>query len=253
MKVDIERAAAQGTAGSAETPPPQAVEAPVTVQALTPVQTTIATRMTDSKATVPDFTVTTDVEMDAALELRSRWLSSNSSRSRRSTTSCSAPVRSRCARTRASTPATPTTGSRSTGGSTSRSRCAAPGVLLVPVVSDADTKTLAQLAAETRALAERARSGALTPSEVADATFTISNLGMYGITQFTAILNPPQAAILAVGSIREHAVVRDGDLVPRRRMTLTLTCDHRILYGADAALFLQSIRTTLEHPLKLLV
>ncbi len=130
---------------------------------------------------------------------------------------------------------------------------AAPGVLLVPVVSDADTKTLAQLAAETRALAERARSGALTPSDVADATFTISNLGMYGITQFTAILNPPQAAILAVGSIREHAVVDDGDLVPRRRMTLTLTCDHRILYGADAALFLQSIRTTLEQPLKLLV
>ena len=95
------------------------------------------------------------------------------------------------------------------------------------------------------------RSGEVTPPELSGGTFTVSNLGMYGITNFTAIINPPQAAILAVGAVTERAVVRDGELVPRHVMAVTLGCDHRILYGADAALFLGRVRELLEAPMAL--
>ena len=89
------------------------------------------------------------------------------------------------------------------------------------------------------------------PAELEGGTFTVSNLGMFGVTHFIAVINPPQAGILAVGAIEERAVVRDGELVARRMMTATLTCDHRILYGADAAAFLADIRTALEEPLRI--
>ncbi len=93
----------------------------------------------------------------------------------------------------------------------------------------------------------------ITPAELSGATFTVSNLGMYGVTRFTAIVNPPQAAILAVGELRELAVVRDGQLVPGVRMSLVLSCDHRILYGAPAAEFLARVRQLLEQPINLLI
>jgi pyruvate dehydrogenase E2 component (dihydrolipoamide acetyltransferase) len=120
--------------------------------------------------------------------------------------------------------------------------------LVVPTVFDADRKGLGQIARETRALAEKVREGSIAPPEVSGGTFTVSNLGMYGITSFTAVINPPQAAILSVGSVEPRAVVRDGELVARRLMRVTLACDHRILYGADAAEFLARIRELLEHP-----
>ena len=108
-----------------------------------------------------------------------------------------------------------------------------------------------------RSLARRARSpsacapNAITPPELSGGTFTVSNLGMYGVTDFTAVINPPQAAILAVGALAQRAVVRDGALVARHTMNVTLACDHRILYGADAAQFLARIRALLERPLAL--
>jgi pyruvate dehydrogenase E2 component (dihydrolipoamide acetyltransferase) len=123
--------------------------------------------------------------------------------------------------------------------------------LIVPTILDADRKSLGQIARESRAVAERARAGAITPPELAAGTFTVSNLGMFGIKSFTAVINPPQAAILAVGSLDQVPVVRDGEVVVRHVMALTLTCDHRILYGADAAQFLSRIRERLENPLSL--
>ena len=123
--------------------------------------------------------------------------------------------------------------------------------LVVPTVFDADKKTLGMIAAESRRLAERVREGKITPPELSAGTFTISNLGMYGIRRFAAVINPPQAAILAVGELTPRPVVRDGEVVVRAVMELTLSCDHRILYGADAAEFLGRIREYLETPLRL--
>ncbi len=123
--------------------------------------------------------------------------------------------------------------------------------LVVPTVFDADKKSLGAIAAESRRLAERVREGKITPPELSSGTFTVSNLGMYGIRRFVAVINPPQAAILAVGELSPRPAVRDGELVVRALMELTLTCDHRILYGADAAEFLAKIREYLEAPLKL--
>ena len=123
--------------------------------------------------------------------------------------------------------------------------------LVVPTVFDADTKSLGQIAKDSRALAERVRAGAITPPELSSGTFTVSNLGMFGIQSFVAVINPPQAAILAVGAMAPTPVVRDGEVVVRNIMRLTLACDHRILYGADAAEFLARIRERLENPLQL--
>jgi pyruvate dehydrogenase E2 component (dihydrolipoamide acetyltransferase) len=123
--------------------------------------------------------------------------------------------------------------------------------LVVPTVFDADRKSLGTIAEESRRLAERVRSGKITPPELSAGTFTISNLGMYGIRNFVAVINPPQAAILAVGELSPRPVVRDGEVVVRAVMEITLTCDHRILYGADAAEFLAKIREYLEAPLRL--
>jgi pyruvate dehydrogenase E2 component (dihydrolipoamide acetyltransferase) len=131
---------------------------------------------------------------------------------------------------------------------------AAPNALLVPTIANADTRSLGSITAEARRLAGRVRDGFITPAELDGATFTVSNLGMYGMTAITSVINPPQAAILGVGSSRA-ALARDehGNIVDRSLMTLTLTCDHRILYGADAALFLSTIRELLEEPLRLVL
>jgi pyruvate dehydrogenase E2 component (dihydrolipoamide acetyltransferase) len=123
--------------------------------------------------------------------------------------------------------------------------------LIVPVIRDCQAKSLTRIAGEIREKAARARQGRLTPDEYSGGTFTVSNLGMYGITNFTAVINPPQAAILSVGALQPTPVVRDRDVVVRHIMGVTLACDHRILYGADAAEFLGRIRALLEEPLKL--
>jgi pyruvate dehydrogenase E2 component (dihydrolipoamide acetyltransferase) len=123
--------------------------------------------------------------------------------------------------------------------------------LVVPTVFDADKKGLREIATESRALAERVRDGSVTPPELSGGTFTVSNLGMYGITNFAAVINQPQAGILAVGAITEKPVVRDGEIATAHLMGVNLACDHRILYGADGAEFLARIRALLEEPLGL--
>jgi pyruvate dehydrogenase E2 component (dihydrolipoamide acetyltransferase) len=128
---------------------------------------------------------------------------------------------------------------------------AAQDALVVPTVFDADRKGLRQIAAEVRELAGRVREGTVTPPELSGGTFTVSNLGMFGIDSFSAVINPPQAGILAVGAIVERPVIRDGEVASAHLMPVTLACDHRILYGADGAEFLARIRALLEEPVGL--
>lgn len=123
--------------------------------------------------------------------------------------------------------------------------------LITPVIFDADRKSLGRIAAEARDLAQRARERRLKPEEYSGATFSVSNLGMFGIEHFTAIINPPEAAILAVGSVEPRLVARDGGPVVRRRMKVTMSCDHRVIDGATGARFLQTLRLLLENPLLL--
>ena len=124
--------------------------------------------------------------------------------------------------------------------------------LLVPVVRDADRKSLAELAEETRTLADGARRRALRPEDFHDGTFTVSNLGMFGVRAFTAIIDPPQVAILAVGGARRAPVEEGADRIGfGDLLTATLSCDHRVVYGADGARFLSRLRELLERPLAL--
>lgn len=130
---------------------------------------------------------------------------------------------------------------------------AVEGGLITPIIRDAHTKFLGDIGAEARQLAEAARAGRLRPDQYQGGTFTVSNLGMYGVDDFIAIINPPQAAILAVGAIVETPTVRDGEVVVRPLMRMTLSADHRVTDGAEAAQFLQHVKAVLEQPLRLLM
>ena len=125
--------------------------------------------------------------------------------------------------------------------------------LLVPVVRFANTKTLTQIGAEVKIFAQKAKDKKLQPSDWEGSTFTISNLGMFGIDQFTAIINPPDACILAVGGISQVPVVKNGQVVPGNVMKLTMSCDHRVVDGATGAAFLQTLKRLLEEPLRMLL
>ena len=123
--------------------------------------------------------------------------------------------------------------------------------LITPVIRYTDQKTLRQISLESRDLAARARERRLAPAEYTGGTFSVSNLGMFDIDQFTAVINPPEAGILAVGTIEQKPVVHNGELVPRRRMRVTMSCDHRVIDGATGAAFLRTLKTMLENPLAL--
>ena len=125
--------------------------------------------------------------------------------------------------------------------------------LITPVIRHADRKSLREIGREAHDLAQRARNRRLRPEEYTGSTFSVSNLGMFDIDQFTAVINPPEAAILAVGSVTQKPVVADGTIVARRRMRLTLGCDHRVIDGATGAVFLQTLKQMLENPLAMLL
>ena len=125
--------------------------------------------------------------------------------------------------------------------------------LIVPVIRNADQRSILDLARETRRLAEAARQGRLKPEDISGGTFTVSNLGMYDVDSFTAVINPPESAILAVGSITPTPVVEDGQVVVRDRMKVTLSSDHRAIDGAIAARFLQEVKRALEEPFGILL
>lgn len=125
--------------------------------------------------------------------------------------------------------------------------------LITPVIRDADRKSLADIGREARELAERARNRRLQPNEYTGSTFSVSNLGMFDIDQFTAVINPPEAGILAIGSIVQKPVVVNGQLSSGRRMRITMSCDHRVIDGATGAAFLKTLKQMLENPLAMLL
>jgi len=224
----------------------------VTTQELTRTQQLIARRMAESKATVPHFALDMEIDMEEAVILRARLkvLAGEDP-----APSLNDFVVKACALALREFPRA--NGSYKDGRFELHSRVnvgvavAVDDGLVVPTVFDPDRKSLGAIARETRALAERVRAKEITPPELAGGTFTVSNLGMFGITRFTAVINPPQAAILAVGAVEPRVVVRDERILSRHRMGVTLACDHRILYGADAARFLGRVRDLLEQPLRL--
>ncbi len=222
-------------------------------QDLSRLQQTVARRMAESKATAPEFVLNIDVDMDEAVDLRKRLKAAAAEG--QPVPSFNDFVVKASALALLEFPRA--NGAYRDGKFELYSRVnvgvavAGQDALVVPTVFDADTKSLGAIARDTRALAERVRAGAITPPELSSGTFTVSNLGMFGIQSFVAVINPPQAAILAVGAMAPTPVVRDGEVVVHNIMRLTLACDHRILYGADAAEFLGRIRERLENPLQL--
>jgi pyruvate dehydrogenase E2 component (dihydrolipoamide acetyltransferase) len=216
------------------------------------LQRTVARRMAESKATAPDFVMTLEVDMEDAVEFRK---SLKAAAGDGPAPSFNDLVIKAAALALKDFPRA--NGAYRDGQFEHYSRInvgvavAGQDALVVPTVFDADKKSLGTIAGEARRLAERVRDGKITPPELSAGTFTISNLGMYGIRRFVAVINPPQAAILAVGELSPKPVVRDGEVVIRNTMELTLTCDHRILYGAEAAEFLAKIREYLQTPLRL--
>jgi pyruvate dehydrogenase E2 component (dihydrolipoamide acetyltransferase) len=230
-----------------------------TVVELTRTQQTIARRMAESKATIPHFSLQADVDMEACVALRTelKSLAKDGIPTHPAPTYNDMVIKA-CALALREFPSA--NSSYRDGRLQLHSRVnvgmavavdddePTGGALVVPTVFDADQKSLGEIARETRALAARVREHSITPPELGGGTFTVSNLGMFGIASFTAIITPPQAAILSVGSLGPRAVVRDGELLARNTMTVTLACDHRILYGAPAARFLARIRELLEAP-----
>ena len=224
-------------------------------QELTRSQQLTARRMSEAKATIPHFQVQTNAQMDALIALRSELETLGvhaeplPSINDFLVKACALALR---LHPRAN-------GSYHDGRFELHSRVnvgiavAAEGALLVPTILDADQLGLRKIAGLSRQVAERVRAGTVTPSELSGATFTMSNLGMYGMTAVTPVINPPQAAILGIGAVRAVPALVDGQLVERHQLTLTLSCDHRILYGAEAARFLSDVRDALQAPLRLLL
>jgi pyruvate dehydrogenase E2 component (dihydrolipoamide acetyltransferase) len=130
---------------------------------------------------------------------------------------------------------------------------AVPDGLVTPVVRDADRKGVREIAREVRELAGKARSKKLTPEEMTNGTFSLSNLGMYGIEEFAAVINPPEGVILAVGAVRDEPVVKGGQIVAGKRMKVTLSCDHRVVDGALGARWLAVFKTIVEQPVLMLL
>jgi pyruvate dehydrogenase E2 component (dihydrolipoamide acetyltransferase) len=246
-------AAAAGPAAEGSAPSPETAKGQVTYEDLSKLQSTVARRMSESKATAPHFYLEAEIDMSQAAAARARIKATAAEGE--VVPSFNDMVVKACALALREHPRA--NGAYRDGRFELYSRVnvgvavAAKDALVVPTVFDADKKGLRQIATDSRALAQRVREGTITPPELSGGTFTVSNLGMYGIDNFSAVINAPQAAILAVGAIKERPVVRDGEIVPAHMLGVTLACDHRILYGAPAAEFLARVRTLLEEPLSL--
>jgi pyruvate dehydrogenase E2 component (dihydrolipoamide acetyltransferase) len=250
VKADVERAS---SAGDVAGPAAETAKGHTSYEDLSKTQQVIARRMAESKATAPHFYLRMTVDMSEAVagreQVKARAVPGDV------VPSFNDMVVKACAIALREHPRA--NGAYRDGRFELYSRVnvgvavAAEDTLVVPTVFDADRKGLRQIATESRELAAKVRDGKITPPELSGATFTVSNLGMYGIEGFSAVINPPQAAILAVGAIEERPVVRDGESATAQLMQVDLACDHRILYGAPAAEFLARIRALLEEPLSL--
>ena len=239
----------------AEAPaPPSGPE--VEVLEPTRMQATIARRMLEAKSTVPSFYVTVEARVDEAVKLRQQMKDSVPGAEKVTMTdflmrACALALRK-----------FPEVNTSWVDGKFQRKRSINIGLavppsqglgLLVPVVHDVDRKDLIQISIESRQVIERARAGRPGEKDLSGGTFSISNLGMYGVDEFVAIINPPEAAILAVGAIKDVAVVDDGKLVPGKVMRMTLSVDHRVFYGQTAAQFMAEVKRLVENPVTLIV
>jgi pyruvate dehydrogenase E2 component (dihydrolipoamide acetyltransferase) len=212
--------------------------------------------MSESKTTVPEFTVTVEARVDQAVSMRQQLKESIPGAEKVTMTdflvrACALALRK-----------FPEVNTSWVDGRFNRKRAINIGLavapsqgmgLLVPVVHDADVKDIIQISIESRQVIERARSGRPAEGDLTGATFSISNLGMFGVDEFTAIINPPEAAILAVGAIKDAAVVDNGKVTVGKVMRMTLTVDHRVFYGATAAQFMAEVKRLLENPVTLVV
>jgi pyruvate dehydrogenase E2 component (dihydrolipoamide acetyltransferase) len=219
---------------------------------LTNMRKTIAKRLSESKFTAPHFYVTVEIDMDAAVDLREQLIRSESLK-----VSFNDLIVKACARALTRFPGV--NASWAVDKIVTHAdvhvgvAVAVPDGLVVPVVRNADRKPVVEISAEVKDLAGRARDRRLRPEEFTGSTFSISNLGMYDVTEFTAIINPPESAILAVGAVRKVPVVVNDELAVGHRMKVTLSADHRVIDGALAAQFLAEVRRLLESPVSLFV
>jgi pyruvate dehydrogenase E2 component (dihydrolipoamide acetyltransferase) len=218
------------------------------------IRKTIAARMTQSKAPIPHFTVTVEADMGAALELRKSLNAIDAQAEKLSINDIIIKA------TALALQRHPAINATYTNGQVRLFKRVHMGVavaledgLIVPVIRDCNRKSLGEIAREARSLIERARSRKLRPEEYSGGTFAISNLGMYDVVEFTAVIDPAHGAILAVGAIEEKPVVMNGQIVVRQRMRLTGSFDHRIIDGAMGAKFLQELKKILENPVQLLL
>ncbi|HVH65363.1 MAG TPA: dihydrolipoamide acetyltransferase family protein [Candidatus Acidoferrum sp.] len=272
-KEDVEAAAQRGqrpSAAPAAAAPPAAAPATapareerrptarpteeVEVVELSKLQATVAMRIAQSKFSAPHFYVTSEIAMDDAVRLREMF---NEAVDKAEAISINDLVVKAVA---LALTRFPEVNASWADGRIERKRdinigiaVGLPDRLIVPVLRNADQKSLKEIAKESKQVIERARTNRASALDYLGNTFTISNLGMYDVDQFTAIINPPDSGILAVGSILDKPVVRDGQLVPGKRMRVTLSVDHRVFYGVTAAQFLQEVKRLLQSPMALVI
>jgi pyruvate dehydrogenase E2 component (dihydrolipoamide acetyltransferase) len=255
VKADVERLISSGeqTRPAAPAAPSAPVEAEI--RDLTPMLKAVATRMTQSKQTVPHFYVESEIDMTRAMQLRAELNGGLADSGEKIS------VNDLIVRASALALIQHPQAHRSyVDGKHAYHAHASIGIavalddgLIVPVLVDADTKSVREISRETRDLAGRARAGKLKQPEIEGATFSVSNLGMFDVANFEAIINPPESAIIAVGATVDRPVVVDGEIVVRTIMRVTLSCDHRACSGADGAKLLQTIKQLLQSPSLLLV
>jgi pyruvate dehydrogenase E2 component (dihydrolipoamide acetyltransferase) len=255
VKRDIESAASGASAPAPAAAPAAAVNYPSSGYQDTPIsqmRKTIAKRLSESKFTAPHFYLTMSVDMDAAIEARQALNATGDHKI--SFNDLVVKAVSKALKKH------PAVNSAWLGDVIRTNYDVHVGVavavedgLLVPVIRHADAKSLTQISAEVKDFAQRAKTKKLQPADWEGNTFTISNLGMFGIDQFTAIVNPPDSCILAVGGIQAVPVVKNGQVVPGNVMKLTLSCDHRVVDGATGSAFLNSVKAFLESPVTMML
>lgn len=245
---------AQPVAAAQAAPVSMEIPAGSELVALSQMRKTIARRMVEAKQAVPHFYLTAEIDMGPAMGLRTQL---NDAAGGSVKVSVNDLILKACA---SALQKHPKINASYAGDNLIVHSAVHMGFaaaiedgLITPTVRDAHQKSIGQIAKEVKELSERAQAKKLKPEEFTGATFTVSNLGMFGIVEFVAIINPPQAAILAVGAVREIPVVVNGQLAVGKRMRVTLSCDHRVIDGAQGAQFLATLRDTLEQPMRLLL
>ena len=260
VKRDIEEALAAVPAVVVEQPVAQQTAMPASYEAIriSQMRKTISKRLSQSKYTAPHFYLTVDVEMENVIAFR-KQLNSLAESQGRGKVSFNDFITKSCALALRQHPYANASYMAEEGEIRLHKvvhvaiAVAVDEGLVTPVIRNADQKGLGQIAEETKSYAARARDKSLQPAELDGSTFTTSNLGMFGIEEFTAIINPPNACILAIGAIRDTPVVKNGELTVGKRMKITLSCDHRVVDGATGAQFLNTVKGYLEDPMNLLL